>query len=129
MFSYGESDKKLAWTRKANLATLVTNCQDSFMHNNSDPPPQHFLALAATCVLYNRTELYLLNQVLRLIRHCVFTNNKKKARCRLRAVSLFLGPSSKKARDTQITTRVTEGTLVSRASRRINALARMHSPH
>ena len=41
----------------------------------------------------------------------------KKARCRLRAVSLFLGPSSKKARDTQITTRVTEGTLVSRVSR------------
>ena len=51
----------------------------------------------------------------------------KKARCRLRAVSLFLGPSSKKALDTQITTRVTEGALVFRVSRRINALARMHS--
>ena len=99
------------------------------MHNNSDHPSQHFLALAATCVLYNRTELYLLNQVQRLIRHCVFTNSMKKPRCRLRAVSLFLGPSSKKARDTQITSRVTEGTLVSRASRGINALARMHSPH
>ena len=43
------------------------------------------------------------------------------------SLSFFLGPSSKKARDTQITTRVTEGALVFRVSRRINALARMHS--
>ena len=26
------------------------------MHNNLEPPPQHFRALAATCMLYNRTE-------------------------------------------------------------------------
>ena len=39
----------------------------------------------------------------------------------------FLNLSSKKARDTQITTRVTEGALVSRVSRRINALAHTHA--
>lgn len=40
----------------------------------------------------------------------------------------FLSPSNKKARDTQITTRMTEGALAFRASRRINAFARMDSP-
>ena len=139
MFSCGESDKKLAWTKRLGqqkqirllwwqIVTTVLCTTTRTPHPNTFliyPPPACFTTeqstVKASLVVKSSIKLNLDTVYLQI--------PWKNQGVDYEQSLFFLGPSSKKALDTHITPRVTEGALVFRVSRRINALAGMHSPH